>query len=86
VRDILDEALLEPNHITYPLPDFIIGCGFFCVLFVEKLVMRLSKRRDQVRDYGLAQNTGPLNNQNMPAISQGSVSPHLKCDGIFNKK
>lgn len=49
VRDILDEALLEPNHITYPLPDFIIGCGFFCVLFVEKLVMRLSKRRDQRR-------------------------------------
>jgi len=48
VRDILEEALLAPQHITYPLPDFIIGCGFFGVLFAEKLVMRWSKRRTQV--------------------------------------
>jgi len=51
VRDILDEALLAPNNITYPLPDFIIGCGFFSVLFVEKLVMRFSKRRTKVQNY-----------------------------------
>jgi len=51
VRLILDEALLEPNHIKYPLADFIIGCGFFCVLFVEKLIMRLNKRREQVNYY-----------------------------------
>jgi len=56
VRLILDEALLRPNHITYPLADFIIGCGFFTVLFIEKLVMRLSKRREQVIIQKVAKN------------------------------
>jgi len=49
VRDILDEVLLEPHNITYPLPELIIGCGFLCVLFVEKLVTLFNKRQEQVQ-------------------------------------
>jgi len=50
VRAILNEALLVPNNITYPLPELIVGGGFLCVLFVEKLmVMLFSRRQAQAR-------------------------------------
>ncbi len=42
VRDILNETLLIPNNITYPLPEFFIGLGFFILMFVEKGVLSLS--------------------------------------------
>jgi len=45
VRDILNEDLLVPNNITYPLPELIIGCGFLGVLIVEKLLIMLSSRQ-----------------------------------------
>ena len=49
VSDILNEALMKPHNITYPLPELIIGCGFMCVLFFEKMVLLCSKRREQVQ-------------------------------------
>ncbi len=34
VRILLNETLLIPNDITYPLPEFFIGIGFFILMFV----------------------------------------------------
>lgn len=48
VRYILDQTL---KHINYPIADLIIGCGFFFVLFLEKIVTSinscLSRRKEQ---------------------------------------
>jgi ZIP Zinc transporter len=45
VQTILKHALLEPNNITYPLAELIVGIGFFIVLFAEKIVLRWNKKR-----------------------------------------
>jgi len=45
VQTILRESLLDPNGITYPVAELIVGIGFFIVLFGEKLVLRWNKRR-----------------------------------------
>lgn len=46
-RGILDETLLDPKEIVYPVTDLIIGLGLFFVLYLEKIVMRINKRRRQ---------------------------------------
>ncbi len=46
VRHLLDETLLIPNDITYPLPEFFIGIGFFILMFVEKAVLTANKIKD----------------------------------------
>ena len=38
VRELLEEHLMEPNDIGYPLPELIIGGGFFLVLLMEKVI------------------------------------------------
>ncbi len=45
VRLILNDALIKPYGITYPLPELIISMGFFLVLFIEKLTLKLQKRK-----------------------------------------
>lgn len=45
VRKILNDSLMVPYHIEYPLPDLFVGVGFFIVLFSEKIVLRWNKRR-----------------------------------------
>ncbi len=46
VRILLNEALLEPNDIAYPLPELFIGLGFFLLMFVEKAVLSANKVKD----------------------------------------
>jgi hypothetical protein len=45
VQTILRRSLLEPNNITYPLAELIVGIGFFIVLFAEKIVLRWNEKR-----------------------------------------
>ena len=45
VRLLLERSLLRPRHIRYPLPEFIIGSGFFFILVVELLVTSIRRRR-----------------------------------------
>lgn len=47
VRLILETFLLGPNEIIYPVTDLVIGAGFFFVLLLEKIVMRINKRRTE---------------------------------------
>ena len=41
VRDLLLENLMIPNNITYPLPDVLIGIGFFFMLILNRVVVSL---------------------------------------------
>lgn len=45
VTSLLNEYLLCPRGINYPVAEMIVGCGFFFILFVEKVVVRINKRR-----------------------------------------
>lgn len=63
VREILDTTLLIPNEIAYPLTDLIIGLGFFFVLYLEKIVMRINKRRVQRKTLKKQQNCIVYQNQ-----------------------
>ncbi|KAK2146639.1 hypothetical protein LSH36_593g01018 [Paralvinella palmiformis] len=45
VRYILDEALIQPNNIQYPVADLIIGLGFFVVFFLEKIILKCYKKQ-----------------------------------------
>ncbi|CAD5115919.1 unnamed protein product [Dimorphilus gyrociliatus] len=38
VRELLEEQLLDKHNIDYPIPEVIMGGGFFFVLFLEKFV------------------------------------------------
>ena len=38
IRELLEESLLEPRGIEYPVPEAIAGGGFFMILFLEKLI------------------------------------------------
>ena len=42
VRVLIEENLMKENGIEYPLPDMIIGLGFFGMLMLDKLVKTLS--------------------------------------------
>lgn len=38
VRELLEEQILKKHNIEYPIPEVIMGGGFFFVLFLEKFV------------------------------------------------
>jgi hypothetical protein len=38
---------MEPNGITYPLPELLTGLGFFIILFIERLVQICRDRSEQ---------------------------------------
>lgn len=44
VGKLLDESLLEPNHIKYHVTELLIGIGFFIVLFIETLTNKAQLR------------------------------------------
>ena len=44
VRFLLEGALLNPNGIDYPLPELFTGCGFFLVLYLEKIVVTINRK------------------------------------------
>ncbi len=45
VRFILNDALIKPNNILYPVADLIIGLGFFVVFFLEKVILKCYKKQ-----------------------------------------
>ncbi len=46
VRELLEECLLEPYDIDFPIPELCAGFGFFLILFIEMGVKHI-----QVRNY-----------------------------------
>jgi len=44
VRVLIEVNLMTPNRIAYPLPDMIIGLGFFGMMMIDKLVKIISKK------------------------------------------
>jgi len=44
VRVLIEVNLMIPNRIAYPLPDMIIGLGFFGMMMIDKLVKFISKK------------------------------------------
>ena len=44
-REILEEAWLHPSDIDYPVPELIIGAGFFMVLFLEYAIIWYSEKQ-----------------------------------------
>lgn len=44
VRNILEAALITPNHIEYPLAEFLMAAGFFVVLLIEKLALSMHEK------------------------------------------
>lgn len=39
VKLILDESLIKPKNISYPVAEMIIALGFFLVLYIEKIAI-----------------------------------------------
>jgi len=44
VRVLIEDNFMTPNRIAYPLPDMIIGLGFFGMMMIDKLVKFISKK------------------------------------------
>lgn len=44
VKDIISEVILKPYHITYPLTEVIVGCGFFLMVFSEYFVQYIQTK------------------------------------------
>lgn len=85
VRHLLDVWLLKPYNIRYPLTDLIIGCGFFFVLYAEKIVMRINKRRLQRRDRRMRENCIMYQRNNQAFVCIG-CSAGKKCDGFMDSQ
>ncbi len=45
VRLILNDALIKPYGITYPIAELIMSLGFFLVLIIEKLALNMQKKK-----------------------------------------
>src|SRR6218665_3167726 len=45
VRTLIENYVTKPNRIVYPLPDMLIGLGFFVMLALDKLVNFVNSRR-----------------------------------------
>lgn len=45
VQLLLQNALVEPYNVQYPVQNLLTGLGFFLVLFSEKLVLKWNKQR-----------------------------------------
>ena len=60
VKILLDESLLIPNKIDYPVAELITGIGFFFVLFAEKIVLRCNKRRLKRKKASLCHNESEI--------------------------
>ena len=43
VRQLLLDNLMEPYGIEYPIPDMLIGVGFFILLVINRIVITMSK-------------------------------------------
>lgn len=43
VRQLLLDNLMQPNGIEYPIPDMLIGVGFFILLVINRVVITMSK-------------------------------------------
>ena len=43
VRQLLIDNLMQPSGIEYPLPDMLIGVGFFILLIINRVVITMSK-------------------------------------------
>jgi len=43
VRQLLVDSLMQPSGIEYPLPDMLIGVGFFILLVINRIVITMSK-------------------------------------------
>lgn len=43
VRQLLLDNLMQPNGIEYPIPDMLIGVGFFILLVINRIVITMSK-------------------------------------------
>jgi len=43
VRELILENLMRPRGIEYPLPDMLIGIGFFLLLLLNRVVITMSK-------------------------------------------
>lgn len=87
VRYILDTAVLDPNGILYPVTDLIIGFGFFFVLYLEKMVMRVNKRRVQRKTLKTQQNCIVFQSQQVnqcPRVCNG-CREGKQCLGVDNE-
>ena len=50
VREIIHHTIKEPNGITYPIADLMILGGMFSMLFLEKFLEKLNKRRSSNKE------------------------------------
>lgn len=49
-RETMDEYLLEPNGIFYPIPELAACIGFFMMVYIDKFVMLATKNMDNKQD------------------------------------
>jgi len=83
VRGILDKLLWIPNGIVYPVTDLVIGMGFFSVLLLEKVVMRINKRKTQRKQRRLEENC--LVYQELLKISKKCEEVNSELNGKDNR-
>lgn len=50
VRVLIETNVMKPNGIVYPLPDMLIGLGFFVMLALDKLVNLVNSRTRKKSD------------------------------------
>ena len=47
VHEKIDDTILKPNDMEYPLGELIIGLGFFMMMFLEKAVIEAKNQKDK---------------------------------------
>lgn len=90
VRQLLLDNLMRPSGIEYPLPDMLIGVGFFILLVINRTVItmskvskRRSKRLKQPKELTALPNKGAGDCQHEPNKKEnanGSIHSAIKSD------
>jgi len=90
VRQLLLDNLMQPNGIEYPIPDMLIGVGFFILLVINRIVITMSKvskrrtkRLKQPKELTELPTTGAGDYQHEPVqkeTTNGSIHSVLRSD------
>ena len=73
VRAMLEESLLIPKGITYPVPEIIAGAGFFGILLFENFIHYMQRRPVEKKSQELTQTYTDL--------AEGEIT-----DGVYVRK
>ncbi|CAD5125616.1 unnamed protein product [Dimorphilus gyrociliatus] len=84
VRQLLEQSMLIPYNMTYPIPELITGLGFFMVLFIEYAVVSTQSRLDSADEIQQDLNTPNESQKDEKAVDEHTTTSKNENSSLSN--